>query len=683
MIFYTLLPFLMVQCAALYVGTAWYPEQFPISAYDQDLDMMKDAGIKVIRLAEFSWSTLEPSEGNYDFSWLDAAINKASARGFKLVLGTPTSSAPEWVTEKYPDTLFVNSSFVRQRHGSREQYNYRSEKYLELGRKVVTQMARRYANNTNVIGWQIDNELKNPSFDPSTLEQWASWLEDEYSTIDNLNSKWTTSYWSQTYQNFSQIPPGINLGEGQNPGLMLDWARFTSDGYHDYVANQVSVIRNFTKAQNSSQFITTNALQDLSTNNYFNPLSVYDQLDLAAWDDYVYPTDDYNYDWVGNAFKHDTVRGYKEGKNFWVMETMPPFVDWQDENLPLSPQAMRTFAWQAVGKGSDAILYWQWRSAANGEETTHGSLVGIDNHTTPSYYEVQKIAKEFEQASSAIDGSSVKANVALINDFTDRVALSTQSQNKRFIPLNVSQNFYNPLLKHAQVVDIISTSQPFDSYELIVAPSLFVLPQNLSDRLEKYIRNGGHLVLGPRSGSKDEYSRLNPQGQPGPLADTLGSKVDLWFSISKANASLSSSSNSYLSGGNATIWSDKLNVKTNDTEIVLTYDEFNGWCDNTPAVVTRPVGKGRITYVGTILDEDTIEALTTSWLAETSVSGVPVSDDIEFTVREKSGKKVYIIINHGKYTRQVPLKQSLTSVLTNTTTNNTVKLQPYGVEVLV
>jgi beta-galactosidase len=213
------------------MGTAWYPEQWPESRWDADLTLMQQAGIRMVRIGEFAWSRMEPSEGQYDLNWLDRAVSAASKHGIYTVVGTPTAAPPAWLTQKYPETLRVDEEGHRLEHGNRQQFNFANPKYRELASKIAEQLAKHFGHNAYVLGWQIDNEYSDISFDPDTKAQFQQWLKARYGTLDNLNTRWTTSYWSETIFDWSQIPIQTQYG---NPGLLLAWKRFVSDTWRSY-----------------------------------------------------------------------------------------------------------------------------------------------------------------------------------------------------------------------------------------------------------------------------------------------------------------------------------------------------------------------------------------------------------------------------------------------------------------
>ncbi|HET9696679.1 MAG TPA: beta-galactosidase, partial [Terriglobales bacterium] len=262
----------------LLLGAAWYPEQWPESRWDVDLALMQQAGIHMVRIGEFAWARMEPAEGKYDLGWLERAINAAGKRGIVTVIGTPTAAPPAWLTQKYPETLRTKEDGTKDQHGNRQQFNWANAKYREMCRKIASQLAQRFGHNPNVIGWQIDNEYAEQSFDADTKKQFQDWAKARYGTLDNLNARWTTQYWSEWYSDWSQIP--IQTGYG-NPGLLLNWMRFVSDTWRSYQKNQIDAIR---AAADKRQFITTNTMGWFDG---FDHYTVEQDLDLAAWDDYV------------------------------------------------------------------------------------------------------------------------------------------------------------------------------------------------------------------------------------------------------------------------------------------------------------------------------------------------------------------------------------------------------------
>ncbi|MGN6818994.1 MAG: beta-galactosidase [Sphingomonas sp.] len=616
---------------AIAVGVAWYPEQWPEARWSTDLAMMKATGFNTVRIAEFAWSRMEPEEGKFDFAWLDRAIAAARSHGMMVVLGTPTAAPPAWLTQKYPDVLRVDEVGTRAGHGGRRQFSFASKRYRDFCRIIATEMAKRYGHNPAVVGWQIDNEIGPPSFDPEAVVAWHAFLKARYGTIDELNRRWATEYWSQHYNDFGQVP--LHATGQQNPGLLLDFKHFATATWIDYVQNQVQAIRPLIDPR---MFVTTNTM---FWNAGFDHFQMHRGLDIAAWDNYI---PDGRPDWVANGANHDLVHGYKQ-RNFWLMETQPGRVDWVPINRALDPGQVREMAWQAVAHGADAVLYWQWRPAANGQETYHGAVLGQDGEFNPIQPEIARTAGELTKAAPLLADTEPVAHVAMIFSYDSRWAIDLQRHNRDFDPVKAFTEFYRPLRVQSQGVAILPVDADLSRYPLVVAPDLNVLTEAQAQLLERYVRGGGHLVLGPRSGMKDDTDALWPQRQPGPLADLLGAKVAQYYALDQGVG---------ITGGiegKATIWAEALVPDASDVRTIATYRDAGGWLDGKAAIVSRKVGRGSITYVGAWLDTATMAKLASNLLADAGVSPIvrDADPDLEIAERAGAGKRLLIVINHG------------------------------------
>jgi beta-galactosidase len=650
---------------SLYLGTAWYPEQWPESRWDADLALMEKAHIRFVRITEFAWSNMEPSEGHYTLDWIDHAIRAAEKHHIQVVLGTPSAAPPAWLTSKYPETLRTKEDGRKDKHGNRQQFDWSDEKYRELAGKMAAQMAMRFGHDPNVIGWQIDNEYAQESYSPEVRAKFQAWLKARYGTLDNLNTRWTTSYWSQTYSDWNQIPIETS---GGNPGLLLSWRRFVSDTWRSYQRVQLDQIKSHSDHR---QFVTTNMMGLFDA---YDSYTVGQDLDLASWDDYVGTG---HLDPVRNGAIHDLTRGILR-KNFWVMETQPGFVNWQKNNNSLDRGEVRAMAWHDIGHGADAVSYWQWRSALNGQEEYHGVLVGADGTPVPLYPEVAQLGAEFEKAGPALKDTQPHSDVAILHSYDSRWSINWQRHNQAFDPVESLLSYYGPLRYIVHSIDVISPSVPLSKYKLVVAPAMAVLSDEQSKNLMDYVRGGGHLVLGQRSGMKDVDNGLSPERQPGKLAPLLGGRVEQFYALDK-NVPVSGDWGT----GTGTIWAEQLGVQDPSAKVLMRYGKSNGWLDGQPAAITRTVGKGSITYIGAWLDDATM-ANAAKWMVESSgIHPLPIRlpEGVDLYVRSHGAHTVYILVNFAKDAQTVTLPSAMTDVLNGGSTS-TVKLDQYGVTVL-
>ncbi len=653
---------------SLLLGAAWYPEQWPESRWEADLELMEQAHFNVVRIGEFAWSREEPSQGRFDLDWLERAVRAAQKHHIAVVIGTPTDAPPAWLTTDHPETLRVDATGRRAEHGSRRQFNYANTQYRQYCVEIVDRLAQRFGHDPNVIGWQIGNEFTDESFDPETRRQFQAWLQRRYSTLDVLNRAWSTSYWSQTYDRWSEIPLPSASG---NPGLLLEHKHFVTDTWRDFQHVQVVAIR---KHADSRQFITTN-IGGLGWSDNFDHYEITRELDLASWDDYV---GEGHLNVARNGFMHDFVRGWKRS-NFWVMETQPGSVNWAPVNDTLDRCETRAMAWQAVGHGADAVLYWQWRSALNGQEQYHGAIVGPDGEPLPIYKEAEEAGASFEQAAATLAGTSPVAQVAILQSYDSRWAIDFQPHNRNYDQLDILLDYYRPLRDRRLTVDIVNAEAPLQQYKLVFAPSLNLISPQLGKELLAYVRQGGHLLLGPRSGMKDEHNALNIQRQPGPLADALGGRVEQYYALD-APAPVSGD----FGTGSATIWAEQLSARNNGAEILMRYGKSNGWLDNQPAMITRQVGKGRITYLGALVDAAVMRNVA-QWaldLARITPEFEELPASIEVCRRAGKDHNVFVLINHGSAPVTIPLPAGMKEVTGPDSGPAGIPLNPQAVAVL-
>ena len=621
-------------------GAAWYPEQWPESRWDADLTLMEQAHLNTVRIGEFAWSTIEPDEGRRDFGWLDRAVAAAARHHLRVVLGTPTAAPPIWLTARYPDTRRMDEDGSIAGHGGRRQFSFASARYRTFARAIAAVMAQRYGHNANVIGWQIDNEIGLPSYDAEARAQWAVFLQRRYGDIATLNRRWNTAYWSQTYQRFDQVP--LHGSGQQNPSLLLDVRHFWTETWSGYVTNQSDAIR---AGADPRQFVTTNTMH---WNDGFDHFQLHTGLDLAAWDNYITTPEP---DWVENGANHDLVRGYK-ARNFWVMETQAGRIDWTDINRALRPGQVREMGWQAVMHGADGVLYWQYRAGLGGQETNYGTLVGADGTPAPVFAEIAKLGSEFAIAAPVLRNTAPHAVVAMIWSYDSHWALDFQRMHRDFDPTREFVAVYRPLRMAAQAIDVVAPDASLAQYRLVVAPSLNVLPQTTADHLIAYVRAGGQLVIGPRTGQKDDANALWPMREPGPLALALGAHVEQSYALDGKVALTGT-----LAGNSAAIWADALVTDAADAQVLARYSDPGGWLDGRAALVTRRLGAGSITSLGAWPDPAGMAALTRRLLAQSDI--VPqvgaVDDAVEVGVRSGAAGRVIIAINHGDVPHPLPL----------------------------
>ncbi len=651
----------------LHLGAAYYPEHWPEERWPEDVRLMKDANLTVVRMGEFAWSTFEPSEGEFHFDWMDRAIALLSQSGIASVMGTPTAAPPAWLTQKYPDTLAVDEFGRRAQHGNRCHYCVTSPEYHTSVKQIVTAMAEHYGPNPEIIGWQLDNEYGRMCYCDRCRKLFQEFLAEKYGSLDALNEHWSASYWSQTYSAWEQIP--IPIG-AHNPGLMLEWKRFFTECYVKFQKIQLDVLRPHLQPE---VWVTHNFMGWFDGFDHYRMNA---ELDMASWDWYVGTG---HHDYLSSGAVHDLTRGFKR-KNFWVMETQPGSVNWSTVNNMLDKGEARTMAWHAVAHGADAILYWQWRSALGGQEQYHGSLIDASGQPRPFYEEVQHLGKDFQKVGSLFQNTKPASQVALLYDYDSRWSIQWQRHHSDFDYVSHFLHYYKPFAARNIPMDVIQADTPLDGYRIVIAPALLMLNQKRVDQLTTFVKRGGKLVLTARTGMKDDYNALLPSRQPGPLAQLAGVEVEEYYALKEP---VPIKGNWF--SGECQIWAERLKLlDDNSTQVIARYGASNGWLDDQIGITVRGHGNGLIYYVGMYLDDKAQDILIDRIASVNLVRQMlPTQRGVEVCKRiGTGGTEIYIIINHQNSEQKIYFPWTAREYISGTTGSGEFKLQPYGVAVL-
>jgi beta-galactosidase len=651
----------------LYTGTAYYPEQWPEATWKEDIRLMRAAGFNVARLGEFAWSAFEPKAGKFNFEWLERAVRQLAEAGIESVLSTPTAAPPAWLVGQYPDMLALDENERRVQFGNRCHYCVNSPDFHEATRRLLKKLVESFGANQNVIGWQLDNEYNRYCYCPRCQQLFHEYLEQRYVTVDELNRRWTTAYWSQTYDAWEQIPLPIGL---HNPGLMLEFKHFMTQSYRRFQWLQIEALRPHLR---QGVWITHNFME---WHDGYDHYEMAEDLDMASWDWYVgmghldYPT---------AGAEHDLVRGYKR-QNFWLMETQPGNVNWKPVNNVLNKGEARTMAWHAVGHGADAVLYWQWRAPLNGQEQYHGTLLNTAGQPRLFYTEAQQVACEFARASSLLAGSTVKAETAILNDYDSRWSIQGQPHHRDFNYVQHLLHYYRPLAEANITTDIISAEAGLEGYKLVIAPALLLLNDRRVTQLKAFVEQGGHLVLTLRSGMKDEFNALLPNPQPGDLSELAGAEVEEYYALLTPVP---------VEGvdwkGESDLWAERLKVLDRQgTRVLARYGESNGWLDNQPAITEHGYGRGTVTFVGAYLDDASQRGLLRGVVHQAGVQPVLETPlGVEACRRvTATGEQVFILINHTRTEQKLALPWQAQEHLRGKAVEKELSLEPYGVAVI-
>ena len=491
------------------LGTCYYPEHWSRDIWKSDVIRMVELGLSWVRIGEFSWSKIEPKEGELDWEWLDCIVELLRSHKLDIIMGTPTATPPKWVLDKYPDMLAIDELGNVRGFGSRRHYCFSHLGYRKEAERITREMVSRYG--LKVQAWQVDNEYgchdTTLSYSQAALEGFRDWLSQKYQSPSALNKAWGNIFWSMEINEFSDIElPNLTVTE-PNPAHVMDFRRYTSDQVVKFNNSQVTVLRKFSKAP-----LIHNYMGRITA---FDHYEVGDDLDIASWDSYplgflemVSDADEKfkaKYAHQGDpdfqSFHHDLYRTVGSGR-WWVMEQQPGPVNWAAYNPAPLAGMVRLWSWEAIAHGAEVVCYFRWRQAPFAQEQMHAGLLRVDNVPAPAWNEISKLNSEINSLGII---EQKDAHIALIFDYQSQWAWEIQPQAADFDYFREVFDTYSCLKKLGVDVDVCSSNDPnLNKYKIIFAPSLF----STNEILENC---SGHLVLGPRFNSKTtEFKIPNP-----------------------------------------------------------------------------------------------------------------------------------------------------------------------------
>ncbi len=512
------------------LGVCYYPEHWPESTWKPDAERMKDLGIRWVRVGEFAWSRLEPEDGKLDFAWLDRIIDILGKSGLKVVLGTPTATPPKWLLDKYNDIYQRDVQGRKRGFGSRRHYCFSSPSYQEETRRIVTLLSERYGKHEAVGAWQTDNEYGCHDtvrcYCQNCRQAFRDWLKYNYADINALNEAWWNVFWSMDYLSFAEIElPNLTVAEA-NPSHMLDYYRFASDALIAYNQLQTKIIRE----HSPGRLITHNAMIYFGDFDHFELAR---DLDVISWDNYplgmlehspLPETTKEQFLRSGHpdliSFNHDLYRGVKR-RPFWVMEQQPGQVNWAPSNPLPAPGVVRLWSQQAFAHGANVVSYFRWRAARGAQELMHAGLNLHDGSPDRASAEAKRVFEEIPEESAG----QITAPVALLFDYENLWATDLQKHAQAWSYWGIQVSWYMVLRSFGLDVDIIHPREDLSGYKAVFAPALHLVDDLLAEHLSDYVRAGGQLVIGPRSGAKT-LTNIAQAPAPGPLADLMGLRID-------------------------------------------------------------------------------------------------------------------------------------------------------------
>ena len=673
------------QFKEMTAGVCYYPEHWPKEMWRDDLRRIREAGISVIRIAEFAWTIFEPVEGTFSFDFFDEFLAVAEEEGIKVIFGTPSATPPAWLTEKYPEVLNARKDGVLLRHGGRRHYNYNSPVYRKLTARIVEQLVRHYGQHPCLVGWQIDNELNcetSEFYSEADHAAFRSFLKEKYGTLNALNAAWGTVFWSETYTDWEQLHcPRPVINNGDNPHLMLDYRRFVSASCLSFAGMQAEIIRKYKKP---GDFITTNGLFGDMDNHKLQQ----DSLDIYTYDSYPNFAFEIDRDPKHSKDLNDRkwTRNLTETRSvcplFGIMEQQSGGGGWTSRmEMPAPrPGQLTLWAMQSVAQGADFISFFRWRTCAFGTEMYWHGILDYDGRDNRKLAEV----KDFISKMKTLDpvcGAENAAGFALLKDYDNIFDSETDIWHRRIASASEKEIFAASELNHTPY-NIVYMKEETElaelaAYKVLVYPHPFIMSEKRAEVLKQYVANGGTLIVGCRSGLKDMNGKCVMLPQPGLLQELTGTDVRDFTYTSPNEDDIYA----VWDGGKimTPVFNDVL-TPLPGTEVLAAYG--NGYYKGEAALTRHAYGKGQVLHLGsTFTREGFKELLAYAGALEPFREIVTAPEDVEVVLREKDGQRFLFVLNFMAEERTITLLRSGTLLYTGGTVQGEVTLPAFGTAV--
>ncbi|MGI5423550.1 beta-galactosidase [Streptomyces sp. CA-179760] len=637
-------------------GGDYNPEQWPESVWQEDVRLMREAGVTMVSVGIFSWALLEPSPGVYDFGWLDRVLDLLHENGIRVDLGTPTVCPPVWFYRAHPEALPVTPEGVRHEFGSRAAICHSNADYRSAAAAITTKLAEHYGDHPALAMWHVHNEYGVPvsaCYCDSCAAHFRRWLETTYGTVDAVNEAWGTAFWGQRYADFEQINPPRLTPTSVNPGQALDYKRFADATMRENFVAERDILHRLSPGVP----VTT---------NFMTALSQCDSVDYWAWGREVdivtndhYLITDGRRTHVNLAMAADLTRSVAGGAPWLLLEHSTSGVNWQPRNPAKAPGQMARNSLAHVARGSDGAMFFQWRQSRRGAEKFHSAMLPHGGTDTRVWREVIELGATVD-ALAAVRGTRTVADVAVLWDWH-----SWWAQNLDWRPSadhdarERADAFYEALYDHHLTVDFAHPEADLSRYPLVVVPALYLMTESAGNNLKAYVEHGGTLVVSYFSGIVDEHDAVHEGAYPGPLRDVLGLTVEEFSPLLPGErVRVSGPDGSELS---ADVWTEF--VVPRGAETVCTYAD--GLTADHPAVTRHSLGEGTAWYVSTRLGTDGLDTLL--GLAIEDARLAPRADlprDVEVVRRGGESGTYLFVLNHTGSDVKVPLEKPGTELLT-------------------
>jgi beta-galactosidase len=664
----------------IWYGGDYNPEQWDKAVWEEDARMFRLAGVDVATINVFSWALNQLDDETYNFTWLDEVIDHLYRHGTYVCLATSTGAHPAWMAKKHPDILRVDFEGRKHKFGGRHNSCPNSPSYRKFSRILAEKLAERYKDHPALLIWHVSNEYGGYCYCDNCAAAFRVWLEQRYHSLDKLNKAWNTRFWGHTFYNWDEIVPPNALSEewgsdrSNFQGISLDYRRFMSDSLLDCYRIEYDALKKHTP----NLPVTTNLMGTYKELDYFKWAPY---LDVVSWDNYPSMETPYSY----TAMVHDLMRGLKDGQPFMLMEQTPSQQNWQDYNALKRPGVMRLWSYQAVAHGADTVMFFQLRRSVGACEKYHGALIEHVGHEhTRVFRECAELGKELQLLSDTILDSRIESKVAIVYDWENRWAVELSSGPS--VALNYVDEvhkYYDALFKLNIQTDLVREDADFSTYDLVIAPVLYMVKPGFAEKTEAFVRGGGAFLTTFFSGIVNENDLVTLGGYPGELRPLLGiwsEEIDALFP-GHTNQIVVQAEQGTLKGTYSCGLLCDL-VHSEGAEVIAAYgdDFYKGM----PAITRNRFGEGQAWYVASSPEPACVQDLVAAICRDKGIQPhLTAPAGVEVTQRSKAGCNIMFLLNHNA--NEVIVETDLhdaEDLLTGEKMSGLIKLAPKGVRII-
>lgn len=655
------------------LGFSYYPEHYPEDQWENDLRLMREAGVQCIRTTDYAWSRLEPREGAFDFGWLDRFFDRITHYGIKVILCTPTDAAPPWAARKYPDIVLVKEDGVPMPTSARRYRCPTSTTYWRLSRRIIEEMATRYGEHPQLIGWQTDNELTgNPCFCESCQQSFRAWCREKYGSLDALNRDLGMVIWAHEYSDWAEV--SMNANWQGHPSLRLEIRRFVSHAWTEYARRQVELIRK----HSPGRFITHNLPGIGNQLDYFDLTAAHDFMSID-----MYPRALYHPRW-SIARLGIIARSLQTGPH-WVMEltTGSPVNQFQKTNVP-RPGQLRLWAHQNAAYGAQGVVFYPWRKRPSGYEMLSNGLLEHDGVPRRYYHEARQIGQDFARLGSKLQAYEMPREVALVRDFQDS---ANAAINPNFFDVNHEENL-NTWMRCLRSLGLslryVRSTDDLTPYKLVIAPNQYTTSDEIAANYRRYVERGGTLLATNRVGILDVRGNPVQERMPGGMRDLFGFEIDEYERCMEVNPNrllFEQTPDLAVAGLDKETCRDWVFILKTTHARTLAHFESEFYA-NKPGVTINQYGEGRALYLGSFLDAEASQHFLRYAVGLTDLETLPEDwdDDVESVRLIGPGeRRLRVLLNHALEPRTVTLPGHGIDLLTEERIESRLELAGSGV----